>query len=172
MIGKTGIFLLMISVIVLFGVLSVMFIATPEKITEPFFVPWIFYANTVLLIASSIILHRGWIKRHDGPDKAERYIQWGVALGVAFLLAQAYGSYEMWTYYQALTQDGIANPKRDYLYVLSGLHAVHLIGGLSFLTYVMVGYKKKAHRHFEIATFFWHFLGVLWVYLLAVLTLT
>lgn len=172
MVGKTAIFFLMVSVMVLFGVLSVMFIATPEKKTEPFFVHNIFYANTILLILSSFFLHRGWIKRHDGPDAAVRFIQWGVVLGVAFLLAQAYGCYDSWMYYQSLVQDGISNPKRDYLYVLSGLHGVHLIGGLFLLFYVLTGYNKKGYRYFEIATYFWHFLGILWVYLLAVLTLT
>lgn len=172
MIGKTAVFFLMLSVIVLFGMMSVLFIATPEKKTEPFFVHGIFYANTILLILSSFFLHKGWMKRHDGPNNAVKFIQWGVALGIAFLAAQTYGCYDSWAYYQSLTQDGISNPKRDYLYVLSGLHAAHLIGGLSFLAFVMVGYQKKAHRYFEIATYFWHFLGILWVYLLAVLTLT
>lgn len=172
MVGKTAIFFVMISVMVLFGALSLMFILTPEKKTEPFFVHGIFYANTLLLIGSSFFLHRGWIKRHDGPNEAVKFIQWGVAFGMAFLLAQAYGFYETWMYYQSLPQDGISNPKKDYLYVLSALHSAHLIGGLLFLAYVMRGYQQKAFHYFEIATYFWHFLGILWVYLLAVLTLT
>jgi cytochrome c oxidase subunit 3 len=172
LIGKTGIFLFMLSVIVLFGVLSVAFIATPEKKAEPFFVPWIFYANTLLLIASSVLLHLGWLRRHQTREEARKFIRFALIFGIGFLFAQAYGCYEVWSYYQELSQDGIANPKRDYLYLLSVVHGLHLLGGLLFLTYVFAKYRTKGQNVFETALFFWHFLGILWVYLLAVLALT
>ncbi len=177
MIGKTGIFFLMLSIIVLFGVLSLMFILTPEKVIEPFQVQPLFYLNTLLLVASSMVLHMGWRRRRYAD--ARPFVLWAWLLGIAFLLAQTYACYEVYAYYTDLQQVNISqqlegalasNAKRDYLYLLSGAHGFHLIGGILFLAYVWKGFRKRARKHFELSVYFWHFLGVLWVYLLLVLT--
>ena len=177
MIGKTGIFFLMLSVSVLFGVLGLMFILTPEKIVEPFRVPPLFYANTIFLVTSSVLIHLGWTRRSS--HSARPYVFWAWVLGVAFLLGQAYACYGVYRYYAVLQQSNIggelasalaSNAKRDYLYVLSAVHGFHLLGGIAFLVYVWKGYLKFARKYLEIAVYFWHFLGVLWGYLLLVLT--
>lgn len=164
LVGKTGIFLLMLSVIALFGALSLAFIATPFRNGEPFSVPDVFYFNTLYVVAGSVLLHQAWVRRRQRDPRP--LLRWALILGVIFLIGQAAG----WT---DMLATGIAfegqNPKSSYLYLLSGVHAVHLIGGLAFLGVVYARYQRHAGRYFELAVYFWHFLGILWIYLLAVM---
>ncbi|MEZ4684739.1 MAG: cytochrome c oxidase subunit 3 [Bacteroidia bacterium] len=167
MIGKTSIFFLMLTVIVLFGTLGVIFLATPELKAQPFEAPASFFLNTLFLIVSSVFLHAGWNRRAEPLGRT--LILASLITGFVFLLAQA------WAWY-ALYESGVTfagkNPKMSYLYLLSGLHGLHLIGGLSFLYYVLKGFEKpRPRRYLEIAVYFWHFLGVLWVYLLVLMLL-
>ena len=164
LVGKTGLFLLMISVIVLFGTLSLAFIITPERIDQPFYIPPVFFLNTFLLIASSVLLHLGWSRRNQ--QDVRNLIRFSLIAGALCLAGQGYGWYLLFN--EGITLS-VKNPKMHYLYVLSGVHALHLLGGLLFLLDVLRGYRDNARKYFEMAVYFWHFLGVLWVYLLAVL---
>ena len=167
MVGKTGIFFFMLTVIVLFGTLGLVFLATPELKARPFEVPGTFFLNTAFLIISSVLLHAGWNRRAEPVGR--KFILGSLLMGTVFLVGQALGWYLL--YSQGVTLAG-KNPKMSYLYLLSGLHAAHLIGGLLFLYYVLKGYEKpRPRRYLEIAVYFWHFLGVLWVYLLVLMLL-
>lgn len=167
MIGKTGIFFFMLTVIVLFGTLGVVFLATPELKARPFEVPPVFFLNTLFLLISSYLLHTGWNRRAEVIGR--KFILASVLMGFVFLVSQAVGWYLL--HQQGITVAG-KNPKMSYLYVLSGLHAAHLIGGLTFLYYVLHGFEKPRPRRFlEIAVYFWHFLGVVWIYLLVLMLL-
>lgn len=167
-ISRTALFAIMLTIMVLFATLGFAFLVmpTPKGTAAAYHVPWVFYANTVLLLASSVLLHLAW----KGEAKAGNGIFLPICIGIGtlFLLAQCYGWYQ-------LTDSGLsfagAGPKVSFLYVLSGVHALHLVGGLSFLLYVWQRFATVGQRYLEVALWFWHFLGMLWVYLLAVLTL-
>ena len=165
MVNRMGMWLLMITIILLFGSLSLGFMLTETK-KQALDIPNIFYFNSLLLVASSILLHRGYTQRIKKGKPA--LLLPSVVLGIAFLMSQIYAWYLLFS--QGFTIDS-SGQKVAYLYMLTGVHALHLVGGLLFLVYVLTKYKGKGRKYFEVATFFWHFLGVLWIYLLAVLTL-
>ncbi len=163
MVSKMGIWLLMITVALLFGAISLLFLSTQDS-TVRYQIPWGFYMNTGILLLSSILLHIGWLGR--SAKGRVTLLPITILVGVIFLLGQGFA------WYQLIDQGmGISNagPKISYLYILTGLHAVHLIGGLLFLVYVWITYAKRGRRYVEVAIYFWHFLGVLWIYLLAVM---
>ncbi|MEP7355029.1 MAG: hypothetical protein ABI824_17515, partial [Acidobacteriota bacterium] len=61
------------------------------------------------------------------------------------------------------------NPYSSFFYLFTGLHAAHLAGGLIALAIVIFG--KTARRELvDVAAYYWHFLGVLWVILFIVLS--
>ena len=60
------------------------------------------------------------------------------------------------------------NPHSSFFYLFTGLHAAHLIGGLVVLFVVVLG-KSKRRELVDVATQYWHFLGVLWIALFWVL---
>jgi cytochrome c oxidase subunit 3 len=66
---------------------------------------------------------------------------------------------------------GIPSP---FFYLLTGAHAVHLIGGLVVLSYagvISLFHRSLEHQGIvmEVATWYWHFMGVLWIYIFVLL---
>jgi cytochrome c oxidase subunit 3 len=87
----------------------------------------------------------------------------------AFVVLQ----YQGW---EAMTEMGLhftVNPSSSFIYVISGLHAAHVLGGIAALTVALthayvLPYKPTLRRkqRFELVVHYWHFVGILWVYLM------
>ena len=93
------------------------------------------------------------------------------ALGVAFLVGQVVA-------WRELVQMGFyvgSNPSSSFFYVFTAAHAVHLIGGVLALFYVLFrDFSKTVGRlslpeAAEITSYYWHFMDGLWLFLLALL---
>jgi len=63
------------------------------------------------------------------------------------------------------------NPSSSFFYAFTGVHAVHVLGGLCGLAYVITKLKCSILRRstFAAASQYWHFMDILWRYLLLVL---
>jgi cytochrome c oxidase subunit 3 len=63
------------------------------------------------------------------------------------------------------------NPSSSFFYLLTVTHALHVLGGLGGLIYVMRELSKLALRRSQLdaAARYWHFMGILWLYLLLLL---
>ena len=130
--------------------------------------PPILWANTAVLFASSVVLELARRALRAGNRSSFNWM-WtaGTALGALFLG----GQYLAW---QQLHQAGIylaTNPSSSFFFLLTCAHAVHLIGGMGALGYVNVqalrlrlGPGKRTAV--DVCAVFWHFLDVMWVYLL------
>lgn len=163
MTGKLGMVLLMLTVTILFGAMSLAFFSSPS--TGSLEIPFLFYLNTLLLAGSSVLLHLSFLDNKYSGNKLLTPL--AISLGGLFLVGQGLA---YWQLADAGMWIDVANRKMQYLYVLSGLHGLHLVGGLIFLLIVQLR-KKSTEKIKEIALFFWHFLGILWVYLLFVMLL-
>jgi cytochrome c oxidase subunit 3 len=163
--GKTGLFLLMITVIILFGTLTFAFAITARpQVVLP--IPGLFFFNTLLLLFSSLALH--FALSTEELARKRNYQRIALWIGGSFLFSQAYAWISMLAEGLTLNSNG---QELAYLYLLSGLHALHLLGGLLFLGVVHQKSQKQAHSYEEMATYFWHFLGLLWVFLLIILSM-
>jgi cytochrome c oxidase subunit III len=69
-----------------------------------------------------------------------------------------------------------SNPGSSFFYILTGMHALHLAGGLMALLYA----AYAARRHFaierqriiiDIAAWYWHFMATLWIYIVLLLSI-
>ena len=60
------------------------------------------------------------------------------------------------------------NPHGAFFYLFTGLHAVHLLGGLIALFVVVFG-RRKRRELVDVVAYYWHFLTVLWLILFEVL---
>ena len=136
--------------------------------------PRVLYWNTLVLLASSVSLE---ISRRrvavfmGGPRtldlKPARWLYVTLFLGLAFVA----GQYAAWL---QLRSEGLflaTNPNSSFFYLLTALHALHVLGGLTGLTYVLRKLHGVILRRSTLDTFsyYWHFMGVLWVYLLLLL---
>jgi len=139
--------------------------------------PVLFYVNTLILISSSLTLRHA--KKAYKMDQTERY-QW--MLGVTLLLSFLFVIAQILAWRQ-LQQANIlidGGNMGSYLYVISGLHFTHVIAGIPFLAFFLYSAFKKMKepvsvliyfsdpdkkRKLNVLTIYWHFLDVLWVYL-------
>jgi cytochrome c oxidase subunit 3 len=87
-------------------------------------------------------------------------------LGIAFVLLQWVGFHSIWD--SGITFHGSGGGQ--FLYIIAGLHAVHVLGGIIPMV-VMVGkaYATRTRSYnsvpVEIMSTYWHFVDLLWLYL-------
>jgi cytochrome c oxidase subunit 3 len=138
----------------------------------PLHLPWIIWVNTALLLLSSgaVELAR---RRLALADVAQFRKLWAVAttLGVLFLIGQlvAWRQFVLAGFYVS------TNQASSFFYIFTGLHGLHLLGGICALLYVSFRKFEKAKVSravaAEVASYYWHFMDGLWIFLLALLYL-
>ena len=136
--------------------------------------PWILYPNTVVLIGSSVALEVarrrvGAFMRGRGSPVTDpaRWLYITFFLGLLFVA----GQYIAWLQLRAQGLYLATNPNSSFFYVLTAMHALHVSGGLGGLTRVIRKLKNSTLRKptLDATSYYWHFMDVLWVYLLVLL---
>src|SRR5215468_5871388 len=136
--------------------------------------PGLLFLNTVVLLISSgsMELARRQTLR-DVRNELDKGILWlalTVLLGLSFLIGQ-------WTVWQKLEAGGFyisTNPSSSFVYLLTGTHAVHLLGGVLALVFACGAalLRRPAESRavvVDVAAWYWHFMAVLWVYIFCLL---
>jgi cytochrome c oxidase subunit 3 len=103
-------------------------------------------------------------------SRAETPTRWlyvTLILGLLFVL----GQYVAWRQLSAQGLYLATNPSSSFFYLLTAVHGIHVLGGLGGLLYVIGKLNKSIlRRNTLVATArYWHFMGVLWVYLIVLL---
>jgi cytochrome c oxidase subunit III len=143
---------------------------------QHFNLPWLLAVNTLVLLASSVVLeiarkrfaafHRA-LQAHRSVPLAWLYTVLG--LGLLFLA----GQYAAWLQLRAQGLYLATNPSSSFFYLFTGLHALHILGGLAGLTLLIWRLSKPVPtlRLSTVSTvsYYWHFMDVLWIYLLLLL---
>lgn len=130
------------------------------------------YTSAVILL-SSFTMHWSYLQaRKDNLTNVKAGLALTTFLGILFLAGQLY----VWSILVDNNVYFVGNPSGSFLYVLSGLHAVHIISGLIFLIIVLVRtFQYKVHSKrltsLQMCTTYWHFLDALWIYLFIFLLL-
>ena len=144
-----------------------------------FDLPRILFFNTFIVLASSATLYvarprtrstvdrSGALTAIDAPHLTWLYLT--TALGLLFLAGQVAA-------WRNLVDQGItlaSNPSSSFFYLLTAMHGLHLLGGLGGLIYVVHRVRRssaaRALSAYRAASLYWHFMTVLWLYLLAIL---
>jgi len=138
--------------------------------------PHLLYLNTILLAASSLTLEIGRRRvaafmrtAGDAGGHPRFWLEGTLALGLAFLAGQLVA-------WRQLAESGFyvaTNPSSSFFYVITAGHALHLFGGLFGVVLVLHRFSKPVpdlrKSTIDAAAYYWHFMGVLWVYLLLLL---
>jgi len=136
--------------------------------------PPVLYLNTLVIIASSVTLEisrrrvaafMGGLK--DQAASPSRWLYVTLFLGLLFVAGQTFA----WLQLKAQGFGIATNVSYSFFYVLTVAHALHLLGGLGGLVRVIGKLNKSALRRstLDATSRYWHFMGVLWVYLLFLL---
>jgi cytochrome c oxidase subunit 3 len=166
----TGLFVLLAATTMVFAALTSAFVVRRGMSDDWISLakPPVLWANTVILLASSIMLDfsRRALKKRD---RSAFNLWWTVAtvFGILFLVGQAYA-------WRQLKEAGVfvaTNPASSFFYVLTASHAFHLLGGVAALVWVDVqalrlqlGPAKRTA--IDITAIFWHFLDGVWIFLM------
>lgn len=172
---KFALWLFMVSVLMLFGAwTSAYLVKRADSGWAEIIMPPQMTINTVLILASSITLIVAWrAARKDNLTLTKIGISLTMLLGTGFLAGQLVAYGEMIKLNQYFSGSNVSH---SFMYVLTAVHGLHLVSGLIFLAIVLADtYAYKVHSknlfRLEMCCTYWHFLGILWLYLFVFLNL-
>ncbi len=133
---------------------------------QPLARPWQLSLNTGLLITASACLQRA---RHV-ESTAKNWVFLGGFFTLLFLAGQ------LWLWRQLnITGFGVAgNPANSFFYLLTGLHGLHLVGGLVawcrlMLSWSSITSRERLRLRIQLCTTYWHYLLFIWLVLFGLL---
>ena len=176
---RIGMWVGLASVAMMFTSLSSAYIVRSASSNDwtPLPMPRVLLLSTALILASSFTLEVARRKVRAGLSALyKRWLLVTVILGLAFLVAQLFA-------WRVLVRQGIylaSNPHSSFFYLLTGAHALHLIGGLLGLLFLSLRWRRQTTEMTSIVkrkaatdavTVYWHFMDALWIYLFLLLFL-
>lgn len=132
--------------------------------------PDVFWYSTLLIVLSSITIFLA-LKSFKARDMGRYRALLGLTtiLGIGFVVLQ-------WMGFEAIEAGGVplfgfdSNPSASFVGIIFGLHGLHVIGGvialIIFFLRAYIGTRKVySSTGLEILSTYWHFVGLLWIYL-------
>lgn len=168
--AKPLLWISMVSMSMVFAGLSSGYIVAKSESWLFYDIPIWFYISTIFIVASSFTMHKAkMLVKTDNQLEAVKWIKITLALGLSFAISQ----FLVWS---SLIDQGFYftgpgfKQSSGFFYVFTLLHLLHLAGGIVVL---LVCWYKAANLKYsngnslgiELASIFWHFLDILWVYL-------
>jgi cytochrome c oxidase subunit 3 len=167
----TGLYALLASIVMLFGALtSALVVRSAAKDWQGTPVPDLLWPNTAILLVSSLTAELARRARRRN-ERSQFNVWWTLTtiLGAVFVGGQFF----LW---QQLRHSGVylnTHPGSAFFYLFTMAHALHLGGGwlrMAYLCFRALRLELGPSRRtaVDVAIIYWHFLGVLWLYLLVV----
>ncbi|RAZ89086.1 cytochrome-c oxidase [Mesorhizobium hawassense] len=138
---------------------------------QPLPLPRLLWLNTGLLLLSSVALQCAVVAARGGQTDMVRL---GLATAGLTTLAFLAGQLMAW---RQLTEDGYllaSNPANSFFYLITGMHGLHILGGLIGLGRTSIGAwsgtrPERLRLSVELCAMYWHFLLFIWLGIFAVL---
>ncbi len=176
--SRTGIWVGLAAITMTFAAFTSAMIVRQGSSTDwqHFTLPSMLYVSTTVLLVSSAVLEiarkriAAFMAGSPGSHAAASTWLWlTMGLGLLFVGCQ----YLAWLSLRAEGMYMATNPSSSFFYLFTGLHAVHVFGGLAGLALVIWRFSKPraSLRLSTLSTvaYYWHFMNVLWIYLLLLL---
>lgn len=170
-------FLLLVVLMTFGGLIAAYIVIATNRAAEwqPFTLPVQVWISTLLILISSATYHTAKAAFDDDDQpKAKKWLLVTTVLGAAFISSQILAWLE-------LTRRGLymeGNPYAGFFYILTGVHALHVLGGIIALGAVVVRswdripvgpFWEKTKTLAEVVGWYWHFMGLLWLVLFILL---
>ncbi len=173
--GQVGVWILLTAIIMLFaGLSSACIVLRGVPSWQNIELPSLLWPNTAVLLLSSVAieLSRRAVRRND-VQSMNRWLALGGVLGLTFLVGQLAA-------WRQLVNAGVYLPstlQSGFFYILTGLHGVHLFGGLIALGLVLTRALKNRlsasnYEPLKLCGLYWHVMDALWIYLFLLLLLS
>ena len=157
------------SIVMMFaGLTSAYIVKRNQAGWRTFELPIAFWYSTVVILLSSLTIHlslKAFKERF--MLKYRRLMLATLVLGLLFVATQFIGFKEFWNTGMTLQ----ANVAFSFLYVIVGLHGLHVMGGILGLIIMLLKSFSTKKRNYSIVSVelmltYWHFVDILWIYLL------
>ncbi len=129
--------------------------------------PLTFWYSTAVILLSSLTMQFSLNAfKERRLLKYRKLISLTVVLGIFFIVLQWIGFEQIWNSGLRLNGSGGA----QFLYIIFGLHAVHVLGGIIALMVAFIKAYSRRSRNYnaapvEVVSTYWHFVDLLWIYL-------
>jgi cytochrome c oxidase subunit III len=180
--------LFMVTVVMLFAAFtSSLIVGRPDAIANgtwaEYHIPFNFTLSTILIVLSSISMQWAYF-----AAKKDNLIQNRIAILITFILGAGFMISQYLGYKALIAEDvyftGLTNVNGklvspisgSFFYAITGIHALHVAGGLFILLFTLIAsLRYRVHSKkmlgINLCTTYWHFIGVLWVYLFILLNI-
>ncbi|MFB4375305.1 cytochrome c oxidase subunit 3 [Agrobacterium tumefaciens] len=132
-------------------------------------IPRLLWVNTATLAASSLALQ--WAKTEIRPDHRDRL---NAALVTAFATAVFFVAGQFLAWRQLISAGYVLadNPSNSFFYMITGLHGLHILGGLFVLGRTAIRARSeplsaRMRLSVELCAIYWHFMLIVWLVLFA-----
>ena len=125
--------------------------------------PQLLWTNTALLILASIVFQ--WARNGASKGDAQR-IKLGMVLTGLLTTAFLIGQYIAWQQLFASGQYLTSNPSNAFFFLLTALHALHILGGMFVwmrTTMKVFSGDSDVEESIHLCTIYWHFLLLVWL---------
>ncbi|MDK1489875.1 cytochrome c oxidase subunit 3 [Sinorhizobium sp. 7-81] len=149
--------------------ISAYFMRMASSDWSPMPLPRFLWINTGVLVVSSVTLHWAKVEAERRNDEAARTsLLVALAAGLAFLVGQLFA-------WRALSSAGYllsGNPANSFFYMITGMHGLHIVGGLAALGRVTLRtwdapIDRRTRLAIGLCATYWHFMLAVWVVLFA-----
>jgi cytochrome c oxidase subunit 3 len=181
--AKTALYFFLAVVTVIFLLFTITFLSRSQSSDFQALAgePWlpftqanVLWLNTGLLLFASVTLQ--FSQYFSARQKTHQFL---IAIVFSYLFSAAFlsGQYSVW---QQLSNNGYyisGNPANSFFYLLTGIHSLHLLGGVIALLRVMLHFRKNVNlsllsKNIQLCATYWHYLFIVWLFLFALLTRT
>ncbi|MFZ1699377.1 MAG: cytochrome c oxidase subunit 3 [Pyrinomonadaceae bacterium] len=170
-------FLLLVVMMTFGGLIAAYIVIATNNVAEwrPFDLPIQVWISTALIVLSSVTYHLGSSAvGRNAHESARKWFIVTTVLGAAFISSQILA-------WMALSARGLyvgGNPYAGFFYVMTAVHAVHVLGGIAALGSILLRAWFPTQKAAEIEKrstianvvgWYWHFMGALWIVLFVLL---
>ena len=175
---RVGMWFLLLVVLMTFGgLIGAYIVISTNGVAEwkPFDLPIQVWISTNLILASSITYTISQKALNlNNQQKAKNWLLATTVFGGMFIASQLLSWLE-------LVREGVylqSNPYAGFFYILTGVHALHVIAGITALGYILLRTWQKTSIEEELTKrkqlsntvgWFWHFMDALWIVLFLLL---
>lgn len=162
---------------IMFGMITFIYAALRHKQHwQAIALPPSFWLSTLVIVASSLTLHKA-----NKAIKQENYTQYKNQIGTTLLLGIIFVITQLWGWQQLVSQGIMLSGAvaGSFVYVLSGLHIVHLVLGVAVLGWAYADARRNVayidgfiqnlnpvkRARLKLVSIYWHFVDIVWLYL-------
>jgi len=161
----------MASIVMLFaGFTSAVIVRKGDGIWLQYDIPNMFLVSSIIAVISSLFMVLALVfGKKNNQQMLKTFLWLTLAAGAAFVYTQ-FAGYSQLIESEIFLTGPSSNPSGSFLYIISGLHLLHLTGGIIALLIVIFNAMKGRYNSenllgLQVCSTYWHFMGAMWIYL-------